>query len=285
MSRVETKLSRWAGQARRDMRKYFKISKPYFEKNSQDEPDLRWVLTQLAVSCQLTSESSLILIGSNRLWDAEILIRSVLEGTLKFIFLCTGDEKELAARKNEYWEELPKIKALKRHQHICAFLATADDSSAKTWEILKELLLKEEDLEAINREFSFKAKQQLQQKWSFSEMVKTLANSEIMGYDSLMRLYFGYGMGSHLIHQDAEAVGLIWERSQSEPRRREALELAHGARGIRDLLTLAMVRALMIFKINQADPQPVIDLFQSQQRLRNELEKTQEEWWQIESQY
>src|SRR5258708_1249053 len=53
------------------------------------EPD--FVCQLLSNSCYLTSESALLLVGFRRLWDVEILIRSVVEGTYKFIYLCLGN--------------------------------------------------------------------------------------------------------------------------------------------------------------------------------------------------
>ncbi len=284
MNRVQTKLAKWGKRSKLALGEYFNICKPYFSENSQTENELHWVVTQLAISCHLTSESSLILIGHNRLWEAEILIRSTLEGTLKLIYICMGDEDEQEIRKNEYWDDLPRIKALKRHQHLSAFLSQVDNPSSDIWEPLKRLLLEQEDIDEVNSAYPFKLRQQLQQKWSFGEIVKTLSTSDTVKFDSLMGLYFVYGMGSHLIHQDADAVGLIWERNQREQWRREALELAHGAREISDLLTLAMIQTLMVFKLHQADPAPIAEVFQSHQEFRNELQKVHTQWWQIESQ-
>jgi hypothetical protein len=52
------------------------------------------ILRQLLISCHLSSESVLILVSNVRLWDAETILRSVIEGTFKFVYLCLGACRE-----------------------------------------------------------------------------------------------------------------------------------------------------------------------------------------------
>ena len=49
-------------------------------------PKTLFVLRLLLINSHITSESALLLIGQVRLWDAEMLIRSVLEGTVRFLY-------------------------------------------------------------------------------------------------------------------------------------------------------------------------------------------------------
>jgi len=73
------------------------------------------VIAQLQISCHLTSESTLLLILNCKIWDADILLRSVLEGTFKLIFLLKGSNEEQISKAKEYWELLPDIMRLRRH--------------------------------------------------------------------------------------------------------------------------------------------------------------------------
>src|SRR5579864_8176641 len=56
----------------------------------------------LALSCHSTSESTLFLVSAHRYWDAEILLRSVLEGTYKYIYLTMGEPAEREQRAHDY---------------------------------------------------------------------------------------------------------------------------------------------------------------------------------------
>ena len=89
-------------------------------------------------------------------------------------------------------------------------------------------------------------------------------------------------MASHLVHQDADGIGIIWDRRNREQERRESLELAHGVREISDLLIMAMLRSLSTFKAHGADTKPVIDLLNSHEEFLSEMETAITTWLDIE---
>ena len=53
-----------------------------------------------------------------KLWDSDILIRAVIEGTFKYLFLCVGKESEQQIKLQEYWEVIPEINRIKRHLKV-----------------------------------------------------------------------------------------------------------------------------------------------------------------------
>jgi len=57
------------------------------------------------------------------------------------------------------------------------------------------------------------------------------------------------------------------------------MESAHGVREISDILTFAMLRALMLHKLHQVDTKPVTDLYTSHQPMLEEMHQIQEEWY------
>jgi len=62
---------------------YFDFAKPYIDKEFRGlELKVRFVSAQLFIDCHLTSESILLLVRAEKEWDAELLARSVVEGTL-----------------------------------------------------------------------------------------------------------------------------------------------------------------------------------------------------------
>lgn len=58
-----------------------------------------------------STESALLLMAYGQLWDAEVLIRSVFESTLKFAYL-TQSQDTFKARYREFADEQPEIIAL-----------------------------------------------------------------------------------------------------------------------------------------------------------------------------
>jgi len=90
MNHVQKVLLEFAGRASYILHEYFQLISAYFERESEILNYHQYVLKQLPISCQLTSESSLILVGNVRMWDNEILLRSIMEGTVKFLYLTLG---------------------------------------------------------------------------------------------------------------------------------------------------------------------------------------------------
>jgi len=58
-----------------------------------------------------STESALLLVAYGQLWDAEVLIRSVFEGTLKFAYLLQSEEA-FKGRFHEFATQQPDIAAL-----------------------------------------------------------------------------------------------------------------------------------------------------------------------------
>ena len=233
------------------------------------------------MSCHATSDSALLLIGSVRLWDAEMLVRSVFEGTFKFIFLCRGTPVDRAERANEYWEVLPDISCLKKHQRAEQMLAALDNPDADEWRPIREILLDPDELAALRATYPKAVRQQFEHKWSFFEIAQTL-DKENGSACSLRHLIYNYGMASHQIHQDGDAIGIIWDRDQREPERRNAIEVAHGCRMFWDLLSMSMMRTVALSRAVGENANAIKDLVCSHEGFFAELNAAQAEWRRIE---
>src|SRR5262249_16270161 len=62
-----------------------------------------------------SSESILLLVAYGQLWDAEVLLRSVVEGSLKFCYLLQ-DQATFKQRFQEYSNDLFRIALFKDHK-------------------------------------------------------------------------------------------------------------------------------------------------------------------------
>lgn len=272
----------WVSGCSKAVDEFLNLTAPFLLLEPEINPQLQWVLKQLAISCNQTSESALLLISYERLWDAEVLVRSVLEGTLKYAFLCIGSDAERDEKVKEYWEDLPEITRMKRHRRASEILDMVDNPSAVEWRSLKDLLVDSAELDSLRVKYPRSLRQKLEQKWSFNEIIRELQNSGVAGFEMLVGLTYTYGISSHIIHQDGDAIGIIWDRRRREIERRTAIELAHGAREISDLLSMAFFRALVTYKMHNTDTKPVIALYDSYQGLHKELNSAIKEWGRIE---
>src|SRR5579872_4895894 len=191
--------------------------------NPDQDSEADFVCKMLSASCFSTSESALLLVANYRLWDAEILVRSVLEGTYKFIYLCTSDERERGSRAHDYWHVLPEIYRLKSHLKVSAFLEMVDkvagDSTDDKWRPLRDLMISEDEVVEIRQRLPKHVRRKLEDAWSFLPLAETLSKAEAPGASLYTGLAHLYATGSHQAHKDADGVGIAWERSRRDGER------------------------------------------------------------------
>jgi hypothetical protein len=260
---------------------YLELTSDFLLGKTSIEPRAQWILRYLAVSCNQTTNSTLILIANNQLWDAEILLRSVIEGTIKYIYLCSGDKSEFITKSEEYFVDLPNIDEIKQQQRVRSFLEKLEDPELYDYTILRETLIEENELTELHNQYPRQERKRIEQKWAFNEIARVLRrnDSNLKDFDALRYLLsYTYGMGSNLAHKDATGLKLIHNRLQKNPEDTKLTELAHASRQINDILLMAGFRAIMIYKIHNVDGKPIIDLFESHQNFINTLEETRKLW-------
>ncbi len=145
---IEDDLEVWAGNCRAALNDCSTLFQPFFQQQSDEHRESDQVLGQLAMSCTLTSFSALVLIDLRSVWDADMLVRSVVEGTCKLAFMCTRDEEERKNRVNEYWHDWREISRINRHNRAQEILSVGH-VSADQRRPLQDLLLPEEQLAAL----------------------------------------------------------------------------------------------------------------------------------------
>jgi hypothetical protein len=234
-----------AGKASHILHEYFTLTSKYFDiKHPSISEYQRAVLKQLPITCHTTSESVLILVANMRLWDTEMLIRSIIEGTFKFLFLSYGTDVEREKKINEFWVELPAINNIKRSNRAKDLLESVEagklESDFINSNFIEDVKLDEETVSRLLEKYPRKYRKELEHKWSFSEIIKELTKNDLL--KGLNGTFHNYGIGSHIIHQDADAATLIYDRNSRDDIRREALELSHGCREIGDILAYAAYR-------------------------------------------
>jgi hypothetical protein len=273
----------WAAACSQCLGSVYDICRPFHEPECRAlHPNVRFIIAQLNISCHLTSESAFILVSNRKIWDADILIRSVLEGTLKFVYMLQGSDIDQQNKCCEYWETLPDFAILTRQKRAAALLEQLPDSESPEWEPIRKLLISNTELEEISRTANRKERQRLARKWSFSELSRFFTTHNDKKYHGLGFLGYNYGMQSHLVHQDGDGVGMLWERARREDERRDSIEMAHGGRVISDLCTFAFVRAHELLIICQEEPKPIQEIEKSYKNLFNSIRAEQQRWREIE---
>lgn len=275
---------RWAVQASNCLGDTYDVCKPFIDKECRCiDPLLRFVVAQLKISCHLTSESTLLLILNCKVWDADILLRSVLEGTFKLIFLLKGNSEEQKRKAKEYWELLPDIMRLRRHLKASETLEIVDpQNSLPMWRPIRAVMLDDAESASLQKIYPKNERQELSRKWSFSEIVRHFSIDPNKRYSGMGALGYDYSMKSHLIHQDGDGVGMIWERCRRSSERQAAVESAHAGRIISDICNFGFMRATELFFACNQPREPVYEISNRYKTLFDEIQSSYEDWINIE---
>ena len=246
---MEEKMQYWVSMASHFIGEHFDYCKPLLDKDYEGmHPKIRFVSTQLYLSCHFSSESSLILLQHGQEWDAEIINRSIIEGVVKYIYMLNGTEDEVLTKVQEYWDILPSYSAIKRSDRASALLTTVNEEDSSKWKSIEDLTLEPSDVDDIRGDTNKQQRKKLEQKWSFSHIIQEFGNSQDKRLAPLVHLGYNFGMSSHLIHKDGDGVAMIWERCVRTPERQELVKMAHIARTISDICTFAEVRTSFLFQ-------------------------------------
>lgn len=163
----------------------------------------------------------------DRLWDADIIDRSVLEVLIKLMFIVNApDENEQTIRLREYWNDLWEISCLKHSEQSKKQILHFKDAVSQFAHL--PLILNEEEEIKLRQKWSKKERQRVEQKWSFSEMLISLSgNYKGQPFEMLKGLAHEYRMCSHISHGDETGIGIIEERKSRSEKQMNDVHRAH----------------------------------------------------------
>jgi len=279
---VQSTLIRWAAECSHVIGDTFDAIVKALESNPIRLEGYHGALRQICDSCHLSSESALILISNQKLWDAESVLRSITEGTFKFFYLCLGTPSEIEQKFRAFDFDLPNINRLKKHVRITGFLSAIPNPESPEWRPLRDLLLTDDELLHLRSLYPRTRRRQLEQQWSFHGIISSLAAAKLPGIHKFKHLFYSYGTASHTVHQDSEGVGMLWERNQRSRERREAVELAHGAREIGDLSVMAFLRHFASLHLCGLDTKAALEDYARQNEMHKEHAAADAYWHQVE---
>jgi hypothetical protein len=222
------------------------------------EPDERETIGYLASATARASESALLLCAYGQLWDAEVLVRSAMEGSLKFAYLLQAPSA-FQDRHREYARDLFDIALLKGHRRAEELLATARDPEDAEWRPIRDRLLSREQLVELNARHGRTSRRELEQRWGFTRLVGALVGSGDSLFRDLGSLAHAYSMASHVQHADFVGASIPLDRDRRSPARRETLHLAHLGRLVTDVLSLLYLRLAVGYRFVGADVTPLAE--------------------------
>lgn len=110
-----------------------------------------------------------------------------------------------------------------------------------------------------------KQRKVIERKWSFYNLAI---------HFKMQGLFYQYGMWSHLTHKDSDGVGMIWERSQRDPKERGSINDSQIARIISDVCQLMNMMTHYLMKYDGKNLESLDALGIKHQNLFTQLQKT-----------
>ena len=241
----------------------------------------RQTINWLSVACIRSSGSTLLLVGFGRVWDAEIVSRSVFEATMKFCHLL-GDETKIRERFFEYEQSLSDIAALSDHQKAQLVIDLAPTESEAMTAPMAELLLSEEKADQIRNQYPRQLRRQLKSSWGFTGLIQTMVSSgEGLG-GVASGFSHGYAMASHVAHADFIGIGMVMEREYRSDERRDAANLGHAARVISDQLWYFAFRLIIAYRFIDKPRKQIFELMKDGSEIWELLEDAQRQFFEVE---
>jgi hypothetical protein len=251
-----------------------------YEGWTKEERDtLRLLLTATARS----SESVMLLSAWGQLWDAEVVLRSVSEGSMKLAFLWQ-DKNQFKQRYAEYSDALLQIGMLKKHGKAQDFLRAVSNPEDPEWAPLRELLMTQEQISAITGKYDKAGRRALESKWGFAGILGALRRSGDPFYARILGFTHGYSVASNIQHADYIGVSMPWDRELRQENTQDEMHFSHLARIISDTLTFLFIRLSTGYRYIDENTFPLSEALSEIEAVTEKNKRLYEEWLKFSAQ-
>lgn len=176
---------------------FYKLSTLYKKEHGENQD----VVVPLFTSLHSTSESILILLLNQAIFDADVLLRTVMEGTIKYCYLMTGTEEEKQEKYAEYKIKLTNIDKILDHNKAVEAVDILREFSMNSTKPFELSILSDEELSELSEKYSKKERDALKRKWSYQSLLRSLAHV-YPEYEAQLGTISTYSLTSHLCHYD-----------------------------------------------------------------------------------
>lgn len=222
----------WSEKAVLLMRELLPLMVPVSAFSEFDKRE-RQVLGELLSAAARSTESAFLLSAYGQLWDADVIMRSVCEGTLKVLYILQSRES-FRRRIEEFDTDLFEISLLKNDSKARELLNSVANPDDREWKPIKDLLISPEKRAEVNKQYDRKTRQELERRWGFTGLIAGLTNSADPLFKDFTALLHEYSNASHILHADCMGIGMPMERDLRGADERDSIHLAHLSRIISD---------------------------------------------------
>lgn len=234
----------------------FKIS-PLYRKEHGDNQD---VTVPLFTTLHSTSESILILLLNQSIFDADVLLRTVMEGTIKYCYLMTGTDAEKKEKYIEYKIKLADIAKISDHKKAIEAIDILREFSNNSTKPFECDILSDEQLSELEEKYRKKMRNKLKQKWSYQALLRSLAKTN-HEYEAQLGTLSTYSLTSHFCHYGWTGVSSRNAQIiESENPNAIIFDIMHSIRILSNVLSMELFRVAEYMRGNRIDAPEVAAL-------------------------
>lgn len=234
---------------------FLKLSPLYRQEFGEEQE----VTIPLFTALHSTSESILILLLNQAVFDADILLRSVMEGTIKYCYLMTGSEVERHEKYNEYKVTLTEMDRLFDH---CKALETIDilkKYSSNSLKPFQAYVLSDTEVDRLKAMYPKDKRSDMKRKWGYQTLLRALAEQHVE-YRAQIGTLSTYALQSHLGHYDWTGVSSRQAQINSAPTgKNECYDFIHALRIISNTLSMSVFRAIEYMRCHKYAPSGMLE--------------------------
>lgn len=251
---------------------FFKLAQQNSEHNDKNQD----TMASLFASLHSSSESILILLLEQAIFDADILLRTVMEGTIKYCYLMTGTIEERQNKEYIYRICLSDIDKISDHYKAIETIKILKEFSYNNIKPFESLLLDNELLENLQLKYPSKMRKQLKNEWSYQALLRSLAKSADE-YKAQLGTISTYALTSHFIHYDW--TGLNIRKSNIDEKETDVLyDLIHSLRILSNTLSFYAFRVMEYLRANEWKNSEIAQLSIDLLEFVSELDKIQNDF-------
>jgi hypothetical protein len=244
-------------------------------------PKQRETLGMLLSAAARSSESAFLLMAYGQLWDAEVVLRSVFEASLKFAFIVQSRD-DFEERFVEYDEHQFQIAILKDDQRVKELLAALPNPQGREWKPFREMLLSDAKRDELRLQYDRTKRRAMETKWGVNSLLTSLASKGDVMFSGFAGLAYGYSLASHIQHADYVGVSIPMDRDRRAEARRNSIHMAHLVRLVSDCFTCLQLRLRVGYRFIKCDPAPLLDATSKVDQLLASIGHFNDEWLKIE---
>jgi len=158
-------------------------------------------------SCHQSEKAVLALLKNDFVFDADALMRSVYEGSVRTLYILHGSIDDVHSRIKEFTEELPLETYRNLHNRATSILDEASSAEDSYREMVTEL----------SRLGNTRASDKILQRWRFAQMFNTMKDED-WGAVRLSRIQIGYALSSDVLHKGYLTCQLQQETATTDRR-------------------------------------------------------------------